>query len=642
MYWIGFLNRTAFYWGALVVSFFCITYEMIQGHTDRPRNRIFLWALMTLVASSICDMVYVYNQNAAPYLETANFLYRASCYLYFIIHNLLGMLLFFYTLFATQNFQRLPYPMIWCSLIPFCVSELLILFNPITGWVYHYGERMAFIRGWGEYTIFFSGVFYMGFSMFIMLCRWNGLTRRKKTILIFALVVTSVCLALQFMYEMLQLELFGEAVTFIGIMLAIEYDKELSDPITGLGNRQALIRDMSNLFEQGHPFSAIALRAVNLDTTCRIYHLNTEKVAESAAGFLKQKHLGYMIYRMKTDSFVLILMRKTEEYRRALLDEIRDHFGDEFTFEGEYLPVRSYILSAQFPGKLKGMDELMIMCEGDLDLRARTGGMLTEKELDTIFARATIDRAIHLGIAEHKFLVRYQPVFSADGKKIDSAEALIRHANPDFGAFGADGVIRIAERNGTILELGDYILREVCTFLDSGVPAKCGISQISINLSALQCVSPEFSRRVEDIVASFPHVHPQMLCFEIMEAESIRDYTVLSSVINDLKKKGYSFSMEGYGSGFSNMYAVFTLDFDMVKLDKSLLWEAEKNEVGRVILENSIKTIHDIHRKVTVVGVESDEQLELVRPYGVDALQGFYFAKPLTEEQLIEMYAVSS
>ena len=68
--------------------------------------------------------------------------------------------------------------------------------------------------------------------------------------------------------------------------------------------------------------------------------------------------------------------------------------------------------------------------------------------------------------------------------------------------------------------------------------------------------------------------------------------------------------------------------------------EAEKSRQGRIILENSIKTIHDIHRKVTVVGVESDDQLDIVRPFNVDALQGFYFSKPLTGEQLIEMYAV--
>ena len=93
--------------------------------------------------------------------------------------------------------------------------------------------------------------------------------------------------------------------------------------------------------------------------------------------------------------------------------------------------------------------------------------------------------------------------------------------------------------------------------------------------------------------------------------------------------------MDDYGTGYSNVSAVFSLNLDVIKIDKSILWGAEKSELGMIILENTIRMIRQMKKKILVEGVETKEQIELLEKLGVDYLQGFYFSKPVPKTEFI-------
>ena len=112
---------------------------------------------------------------------------------------------------------------------------------------------------------------------------------------------------------------------------------------------------------------------------------------------------------------------------------------------------------------------------------------------------------------------------------------------------------------------------------------------------------------------------------------------MLDRVIRDLKKRGFLFSMEDYGSGYANIDSIFTLDFDVVKIDKSILWSAAQSENGRIILSSSIKLVKELGRKILVEGVESVEQINVLEDFEVDYLQGYYFSKPVKRQELYQL-----
>lgn len=128
-----------------------------------------------------------------------------------------------------------------------------------------------------------------------------------------------------------------------------------------------------------------------------------------------------------------------------------------------------------------------------------------------------------------------------------------------------------------------------------------------------------------------------MINFEITESIAASDYSILSRVVRILKRQGFRFSMDDYGTGYSNMQSIFRLDFDVVKIDKSILWSAEKGQMGQIILESSVRMIRQMRRKILVEGVETEHQLQMLRDLEVDYAQGYLYSKPISKSDLITL-----
>ncbi|MBO6015470.1 MAG: EAL domain-containing protein [Lachnospiraceae bacterium] len=222
------------------------------------------------------------------------------------------------------------------------------------------------------------------------------------------------------------------------------------------------------------------------------------------------------------------------------------------------------------------------------------------------------------------------------GLRIHGAEALLRLQDEVLGNIPPDEFIPLAEQIGLIEEIGDFVLHEVCAFIKSGIPAKKGLECINVNLSVIQCIQPDFVSHILEIVNSYG-IDKHMINFEITESVAAHDYQLLGSVVKQLKENGILFSMDDYGTGYSNIQSVFSLDIDVVKIDKSILWGAEKSRLGYVILENSARMIRQMNKKILVEGVETQQQIDLLTTFDVDYLQGYFFSKPVPQNVLIDL-----
>jgi len=162
------------------------------------------------------------------------------------------------------------------------------------------------------------------------------------------------------------------------------------------------------------------------------------------------------------------------------------------------------------------------------------------------------------------------------------------------------------------------------------------IDCINVNLSVVQFMKPDFVEHVNGIVEQIG-VNKKLINFEVTESIYASSYEILSSKIDKLQVDGFLFSMDDYGTGYSNMRALASMDLDCIKIDKSILWEAEKSELGMIILESSIRMIRQMNKAILVEGVETAEQLELLKKLGVDYLQGYYFSKPVPKDKFLEI-----
>ena len=633
---IGYVNETALFQAAVLVSLSCLIFTLAQRHTDRPQNIIYIIMVVSLGLTAFSNIVYTCYQENVLVSRAARNSVLAANYAYFVLHGLLPMLLYYYSLFATRSFQRFRAYVHAIFLVPFAVCEFMVLLNPVLHIVWTFDRQMNFVRGAGLYFVYASGLFYIVMALRQFMTQWAGTTKKRRRILMIALVIGGFGIITQFIYANASSELFCESISMMGLMLALEFDEDRLDTGTGVYNRSALLQDMESYIGAGSKFYCICVRLTNLDALQRVVGAsNTEEVVAMVSEYLTSVYHRYMIYRVTPTSFVLIDMRGKEGQVRFLSQMIAWKFEEGWEFGGRSFKIQGVIMYAAMPDELKSVSDVLLMCESPLPT-CESGSILVGEDLRAILYRANLETALHRGLAEHNFRVYYQPVYTPDGKTVYSAESLIRLSDPEFGELFPGDFIPAAERNGMIEQIGEYTLDEVCDFFNSGIPDKIGIRYINVNLSVVQCMSADFAANVKKIVTA-RGVDPSRINFEITETIATLDYAALDAVIRELKSEGYMFSMEAYGTGYSNLHSIFSLDLDMIKMDRRLLWEAEKGEEGWTVLENSVRLIHDLKHEVVVVGVETREQFERTKKLGINWYQGNYFSRPLSRREIEKM-----
>jgi len=244
-----------------------------------------------------------------------------------------------------------------------------------------------------------------------------------------------------------------------------------------------------------------------------------------------------------------------------------------------------------------------------------------------------IDSIINDALKNNLFELHYQPIYSTKQKRFHSAEALIRLHDEKYGYISPDVFIPAAEKSGAIYQIGIFVFEEVCRFIKSDVFQQLNLEYIEINLSVAQCMQDNLANDLLDILHKYD-VSPEKINLEITETAMESSYEIMMKNLNALAKAGITFSLDDYGTGFSNIQRIITMPLSIVKLDKSFIDEIH-NPDYQVIVTNTIKMLKDLNLKILSEGVEGESQLGFLNEQECDYIQGYYFSKPLTKNDFI-------
>ena len=627
------MAHIALYSAALLVSLTGIIFTLIQQRTDKLQNKLFI-ALISIVAfNTVCQMISGILEPVLPSSDGAFLVYRICDYLYFLLHALLCPLFFIYVnaVCGMGGFFRHLKGILFS--LPFVVTELFIIVNPIFHWVYTYSEERVFTRAWGEGLMYAAAAFYLGVSFFRLLFSWSALTAKRRLALIYFFVIVLAGVFVQLINIDLRYELFAEALALLGVMSSIESEDDRIDTDTGIYNRKALHTDLSTYIVNKRPVGVICIKITSLELLKRTSSDNSDMLATVVAVFLRTLVPRYCIYSTAPGTFILTDTSGSDERTLKIARLISRRFDRPWHFGDNELALNAVVMASQVPDRIKTAGDAFYMADSPVPA-GLDKKILTGRDLDYLMRRAAVESALARGFEEGGFEVFYQPTYTLEGRKLYGAEALIRLRDSVLGNVFPDEFIPIAEQNGLIKDIDEFVLREVCAFVKSGVPASLGIKNINVNLSVIECMQPGFVKHINDVTEEY-NINKNMINFEITESIAAGSYEILSRVVKALKSDGFRFSMDDYGTGYSNMRAVFMLDFDVVKIDKSILWSAEESDLGRIILESSVHMIKQMHRKVLVEGVETEKQIELLTALSVDFLQGFFFSRPVPKKDFV-------
>ena len=629
---IDIFNQSAMLLGATLVSLTILIYTLLQKRTSRQQNQLFIGLVINILLASFFNLLRYYVSPYAPESETASVVIRVCHLCYYSLHNLLAMIFGIYVTKVNSSWVRMKVWMYYLYVIPCFVLEVLILTNPLHEMFFYYDTQMEVHRNFMVAPMYGVSFAYILFALTNLLRHWKAISRKRHIALVFYFILVFAGMLIQMIDVRIKTELLSEALTLIGIMLFIEKEDDRIDLNCGVYNRNAMIADLQNYQRMGQEIRTICIRLTNHDLILRLAGKSSmDALCKVVAEDLKTCCPWYEIYHCTPFGF-MIVNTGSEENMVALSEKIYVRFMNGIYLQGADTPIEATMLRASVPTDLTSVSDVLLMCDSPLPDKPKKG-IISGKRLNYLQRSSELEAALSRGLEEKNFEIFYQTVHHLEDLSPFAVKALVRLKDPKLGDVMPGEFIPQAERTGQIHVLGDLILEEVCDFIRSGVPAKLGLECINVNLSFVQCMQPGFGERISRIVES-QRIRPSMLNFEITKPVDKEDYEILDHVIRDMKKRGFRFSMEDFGAGYSSVESVVTLDFDVVKIDKSVLWAAAESEMGRIVLLSSIRMIRDLHRKILVEGVENESQIDLLRDLGVDYLQGYYFSKPVSRESL--------
>nr|MCR5212976.1 EAL domain-containing protein [Eubacterium sp.] len=619
---------------SLLICLVSLIYTLIHKRTDKFHNKLFISLTCILIINSLTGMTSAICEFFSYKYDFIENIYQVNRFIYFLTHTALCPVFFYYVSNVNLYTTRRESTKSWLLATPFIFTEILVILNPINNIVWSIDENMVYHREWAEHLLYLAAVFYFVLAFFVMVKSWSVISEKRRTALLFFFILIGLGVLVQLLWKEIKLEVLAESLGLIGSMISIEDEDDRINFETGFYNQTALKTDLLSCLKHNHSICIITLHINNSDIISRL--VGTEEssiISDIISDYLKSIVKRFYIYTPNSHTFIITLFKKSDDEKNNIVDSLNERFNQSWEYKDFSIMLDTTIVVADMPENLHTINELFYMINNPFPPNSDKT-VLRGSDLNYIMRRQQIEDAISRGFRENSFEVYYQPTYLLN-KKLHGAEALIRMHDKELGNLYPDEFIPIAEQTGLIEDIDDFVLKEVCKFIKTGIPSKYGIKNINVNLSVVQCMKPGFVEHINEIVEK-SGINKAMINFEITESIAADDYGILSTVIHNLKEGGFLFSMDDYGTGYSNISAIFSMNLDVVKIDKSLLWGAEKSELGMIILESTVRMIRQMKKKILVEGVETEEQIKLLEDLEVDYLQGFYFSKPIPKDDFVK------
>ena len=629
---------------ALPIFFIILLTVIIRKMTQGITNKLFIALVLLSAATTVADLAMELALRSLPADDLRVAIASASMYVYFMTESLA---MFGYYLFAfavTGTWYRIRgVRKIAAMFLPYLPIPALLIINPFTGAVFTVTAEDGYSRGWLIWIVYAITMVYAGLAtVYFISCR-RYMSKEKLFSLMSLSVLIVASVVFQFFFPQYLVEMIATAFSFILIILFVMRPEELADASVGTFSYDAYRADLKKILEMNRKVQIVAVNFLNAGQLYvylgeEHYLAYVSQIIRQIEAIFRKEHVYADIYFEQPGNIYVVL----DDMSFDIEDCVKRMYGDivrkseKAIASGERVAPRVCCISV--PDDLSDFDEIIRL--GREFGTQVSDGRLYSKASELIASRdygimSHMDTILNRAISENRFRMYYQPIYSFERGKFISAEALIRLVDDDYGFVPPGLFIPAAERKGVILPIGDFVLEDVHRFISENDFGRLGLEYIEINLSVLQCMQEELPEKMAFLGEKYG-VSPDKVNLEITETTyEEAGVSVMDNNLEMLSGMGYTFSLDDFGTGYSNMQRVSRLPLKMIKLDKSLVDDME-SEDGLMIMRNTVKMMRDIDKELVAEGVETKENLERLEALGCHFIQGYYFSKPLPEQEFIE------
>lgn len=602
-------------------------------HIKLLSTRIYTLYLSVSLAYSFMEVFTIYtlyNINTVP-----AFINRLAHQLFICTLVLILMFLFLYVDMLTRKQKRYKPVEFIVSILPAAFAFVMTAVGDI------------------EYYVGIDGMYSYGPVVTVLYCclgiyaLWTVITliRRRRTvpghimIIVLCGVLGWVVIGIvQMLNPTWLIESMGVSLMQLFIFLSIENPREYNDAdVVGALNRHAFEMMLNERCENGKGFYVVTFTLTNSELL-----KNSVGVKEvyNILGWSALKLSGVLrsdFYHTADNSISFIVKHKAccEKLIKSDFDKVE--FSTSAGVKVNTSFKLTFIECPKYADSVEKITELMTHILHTKSKAERAIMVVSEAIIDEINYLAGVERILQYAVKNDGLEVYYQPIYSTSKKKFVSAEALVRLKDRQtLGFISPEIFIPMAERMGLISELGSIVFENVCRFAKKSDIRRYGVEYIEVNISAVQSVDISLPDRLLDCMSKYG-ISSDFFNLEITETAAVEAGELLDLNMSRLKSMGCGFSMDDFGTGYSNLSQMANTGFDIIKLDKSLIWPGfeENSEKPKTILNSCIDMINGLGISIVAEGVETKEQVDMLTEKGVEYLQGYYFAKPLSEQDYL-------
>jgi diguanylate cyclase (GGDEF)-like protein/PAS domain S-box-containing protein len=419
------------------------------------------------------------------------------------------------------------------------------------------------------------------------------------------------------------------------------------DTLTGLPNRSQFYDSLTHSLQQAAEHKwALAVLFLDMDRFKNIndtlgHTIGDELLRQFSSRLVDCLRVRDTIGRFGGDEFAAILMLpEGAQNAIAVVDKIREAMRKPFDLKGHEVTVTASIGISVFPEDGSDADTLIQYADTAM-YRAKEAGrdafrFFTAEMNAQSLARLDMENALRRAIDNNEFVLYYQPKIDIGSGRVSGAEALIRWKRPGHGMVSPALFIPLLEETGLIVRVGTWVLNEACRKIAEWGKTRIGAVHLSVNVSGIQFFVGGLEEEVMRAIKEHD-IAPELLELELTESSLMSNAEETISVLHNLKKLGIQISIDDFGTGYSSLAYLKRFPIDKLKIDIAFVREVTSNPDDAAIVLAIINMAHSLKLQVIAEGVERDAQLAYLRRHNCDEMQGYYFSRPLPEDEFEAM-----
>ena len=635
----------------LVESVLCFVLTPMYALSKDPlkvRKSVIVLLNLTCGLMLLCEyLFYIFKGSVNPVSVAVMYVVNAGVYYLIVL-----MLLFYAMLVFSRLFKRFDLKSdmpcrkrLIAVLILVAAGLALVTVSHFTGIYYYFDSNNVYQRGpliWLAAVVPTLGAIIVES---VIIENRDKLTVAQRLVLISYLILPLIG-------EIIQILFFGSSLMNIcmGISVLLMFfenvihkEKEIliatkTEVRTGLANEHACIEWLNQKrgTDELKRYTAVFFDLRKFSDINRVFGIrNGNRILASFSNILHGKiEKDEIIGRQFGNQFLAIVKdRNLDELLRAL-SSVEVPFIDSETGHENKVTLSARTGVYKFDRfDLEGEDILVFAAQALTEAKAKDSDdviWLTQDMLDNVSGRKKLASDIKTGLRNNEFVPFYQPKVNSKTGKLCGIEALSRWVH-DGQTIAPGSFIPVMESNDTIRYLDMHILRCVCDDIASWIKDGIEPPRISVNFSRRNLADPELARKIDSVVRN-SKIPKELIEIEVTETVDEFSIGVLSKFVDEMHALGYKVSIDDFGSASSSLTLLREISFDTLKIDKGFVDHSKKRDIA--ILSNIIRLAREIDTDIVVEGVEQKNQVEVLDQLGVDVIQGFFYDKPLSKDDI--------